>query len=284
VNPLEQIALAWQALVRSLLQLHRPRLWAPALILAVLELAAVALIWNFAHPALSAAMAPLLRALGGEPLLHYPNVLLSLPALHARFEVAILAIAGPLLGGATMLLFAAGFRRAALRPAAALGEAASRAASLVAVQLPVTLLGWWLAPALQFLVRPGHAGGLRALLFPVLVAGVALLLRALFLYLPAVVVLEGRNALQAFAELPRTWGRGGWGALLIALVPMIPAAVGPALASRFPALETRFGPEAMAGLEALQILVGVVAWLLYWGSTTLTYLGAVMDFDEWERD
>lgn len=281
MNPIEQIALAWQALSRTFLQSVRPGLWTPGLVLGGLQLLMLAALSNYAHPWVSWVTVPLLRRIAGEGMLHYPQVLRALPDLYSRCDFVLAAVAGSVLFGAATLLFAARFRRAPPSAGAALREAGRKSASLILVQLPVYALILGLAHALQRALRPGSSGGLTALLYLTGVVSVTGAARALFLYLPAVVVLEGRSAVQALRELPRTWTRGLWGALFLVFVLMLPLVPLQVLFGQGAALEARLGPEVMILLVLAQIVVGVATWFLLSGSATLTYLGAVMDFDEW---
>ena len=103
-------------------------------------------------------------------------------------------------------------------------------------------------------------------------------LQALFLYLPALVVLERRGLWRAFAGLPRAWARGFWAALLLGLVALLPLLPLDGLGQRSGLLVDRGAPElvGLAHRDAARSSGLAVSFLLA-GSSTLVYLGVVAD-------
>ncbi len=84
MEALEQLALTSQVSFRAVWSaLARPLVWVVLAGFVVPAAMAVALV-NFAHPALSPLMVPVVKALGGEAALHYPGLLARLPALLER--------------------------------------------------------------------------------------------------------------------------------------------------------------------------------------------------------
>ena len=75
-------------------------------------------------------------------------------------------------------------------------------------------------------------------------------LQALFLYLPAVVVLERRGLRGALAALPRTWARGFWAGLVLGAVALLPLLPFDALSQRVDLLVERGAPELVVWLTA----------------------------------
>src|SRR4029077_13357755 len=122
----EQVAFAVQALWRSVALAFRPAAWLPWLGIAALRVAVVALCWNFAHPAVSWFMAPLLARFAGPDALHYPGLFGALPAVFARTDVLIEVLVGPLAIGAALVVYADRFRGRAWVPGRALAEARRR--------------------------------------------------------------------------------------------------------------------------------------------------------------
>jgi hypothetical protein len=102
-------------------------------------------------------------------------------------------------------------------------------------------------------------------------------LQALFLYLPALVVLERRGLWRSFAGLPRTWARGFWAAFLLGLVALLPLLPLAGLGQGSGLLVERGTPELVGWVTAMQLLVGLAVSFLLAGSSTLVYLGAVAD-------
>jgi len=276
--PLEQVALAGQALARTLALLARPATWAPWIVLGAVQLALVVALWHFAHPWLSWALAPFIAGAGGEPLLHYPEVFRVLPALFGRANLVVGALLGPVVIGAATLLFARAFRGEPARAGAALAAAARLAPALVLVQLPFHLLVLGAGAVLGGVAGGGR--GLPALIATAGLAAASVVLQSLFLYAAALVALERRGALAALAALPRTWARGFWAALVL-------GAAGVAALLPFRLLEEQTGllvergtPELAVALVVAQIAAGLLVWYALAGSATLVYLGAMAPEDE----
>lgn len=281
MSALEQLALAGQALWLSLRELRAGRLWTPWLALGVLQLAVLMALLAFAHPLLAWAVAPLVRVIGGEPALHYPDFYRALPSLYSRVDLVVGSLAGAVVTGWSTRLFAARWRGHVLGPGEAWAETAPRALTLVLAQLPFQLLVLLFTTVIERLLV-GQGGLVRRLGYFVALGGVAGL-QALFLYVPALVVLERRGLWRALAGLPRAWERGFWAALLLGLAALLPLLPLDALGQRSDLLVDRGSPELVAWLTALQLLVGLAVSFLLAGSSTLVYLGAVADEPEEER-
>jgi hypothetical protein len=275
VNALEQLALAGQALQLTLRELRVVRLWAPWLALGALQLAGLTALLGFAHPLLAWALVPFVRITGGEPALHYPGFYRVLPYLYARADLVVGALAGAVAAGWSTRLFAARWRRQAAQPGEAWAETAPRALTLILAQLPFQVLVLLFTGLLERALA-GQAGFVRRLGYLAGLGGVVGL-QALFLYLPALIVLERQGLRQAFAGLPRAWARGLWAAFLLGLVALLPLLPLDALGQRSDLLVDRGTPELVAWLTGAQLLVGLAVSFLLAGSSTLVYLGAVAD-------
>ena len=275
MTALEQLALAGQALGLTLRELRAGRLWVPWLVLGVLQCAVLLGLVGFAHPLLAWAVAPFVRAIGGEPALHYPDFYRALPALYSRADLVLGSLAGAIATGWSTRLFAARWRQQALAVGGTWAEIAPRALTLVLAQLPFQLLVLLFTGLLDHALA-GQGGLVRRLGYFVTLGGVAGL-QALFLYLPALVVIERRGLWRAFAGLPRAWARGFWAALLLGLVALLPLLPLEGLGQRSDLLVARGTPELVAWLTAMQLLAGLAVSFLLAGSSTLVYLGAVAD-------
>ena len=273
MNALEQLALACQGSWLTLRAMRTGRLWAPWLALGALQSAALLALVGFAHPLLAWAVAPLVRAVGGEQALHYPDFFRSLPFLYSRAGLVLGALAGAIASGWSTRLFAAHWRRHPEAPGEAWAEAAPHALALVLGQALFTalVLAFTRQFALVFVDQPGLVRRIGALLA---LGGVAAL-QALFLYFPALVVLEHHGLWRALGSLPRTWARGFWSALLLAAASLLLLLPLDALGQRSDLLVSRGTPELVAWLTGVQLLVGLVVSFLLAGSSTLVYLGAV---------
>lgn len=276
MSVLEQVALAWQGAVRTLAQLGRPATWAPWLVLGAVQFVLLALLVNFAHPLLSAWMAPVVRRMGGEEALHYPGLFRALPGIYATCDLAIGAVLGSLVVGAATRIFANRFLGRPAAPLGALAEAGRRAFALVVAQLPFHLLalgialgagGWLESHSHSFVVR---------LLGTLAVVGGSLLAQSLFFYVAPLVILEGRSARSALREVPRTWPRGFWAALFLGAVLLIAVLPFQLLLGQSGLIAERGRPELIAVLAALQAAFTLLLWYALAGSATLVYLAAMM--------
>ena len=272
---LEQLSLAAQALWLTLRELRSGRLWAPWLALGLLQCAVLLALLNFAHPLLAWALAPFVRAIGGEPALHYPDFYRVLPFLYSRADLVIGSIAGAVATGWSTRLFAARWRRETLAAGGAWAETAPRALTLVLAQLPFQLLVLLFTRLLDRALA-GHGGLVQRLGYFVTLGGVGGM-QALFLYLPALVVLERRGLWRALAGLPRAWARGFWAALLLGVSALLPLLPLDGMGRGLGALVDRGAPELVGWVTAMQLLVGLTVSFLLAGSSTLVYLGAVAD-------
>ncbi len=270
---LEQLALAGQALRLTLRELRARRLWVPWLALGLLQCAVLLALVGFAHPLLAWAVAPFVRAIGGEPALHYPDFYRALPLLYAREDLVVGSLAGAVATGWSTRLFAARWRRETLPAGGAWAESAPWALTFVLAQLPFQLLVLLFTGLLDRLLA--GQGGLAQRLGSLVTLGGVAGLQALFLYLPALVVLERRGLWSAFAGLPRAWARGFWAALLLALVALLPLLPLAGLGSSL--LVDRGTPELVGWVTGMQLLVSLAVSFLLAGSSTLVYLGAVAD-------
>jgi hypothetical protein len=272
---LEQLALAGQALWLTARELRTGRLWAPWLVLGALQCAVLLALLGFAHPLLAWAVAPFVRAIGGEPALHYPGFYRALPFLYSRADLVVGALAGAVATGWSTRLFAARWHRETLPPGGAWAETAPRTLTLVLAQLPFQLLVLLFTGLLDRALA-GQGGLVRRLGHFATLGGVAGL-QALFLYLPALVVLERRGLWSALAGLPRTWARGFWAALLLGLVALLPLLPLAGLERGSGLLVDRGAPELVGWVTVMQMLLGLAVAFLLAGSSTLVYLGAVAD-------
>ena len=275
MSALEQLALAGQALGLTLRELRAGRLWAPWLVLGVLQCAVLLALLGFAHPLLAWAVVPFVRANGGDPALHYPDFYRALPFLYSRADLVLGSLAGAVATGWSTRLFAARWRQQTLTAGGAWAEIAPRALTLVLAQLPFQLLVLLFTGLLDHALA-GQGGLVRRLGYLVTLGGVAGL-QALFLYLPALVVLERRGLWRALAGLPRAWARGFWAALLLGLVALLPLLPLDGLGQWSDLLVDRGTPELVGWLTAMQLLTGLAVSFLLAGSSTLVYLGAVAD-------
>ncbi len=283
LNPIEQLALAWQALLHTVRQILRPALWAPFAMLGGIQLAVVAALWWFAHPWLSWAMAPFVTAVGGAEALHYPAVFRLMPGLYARVDLWLSVLVGAVATGAATLLFAKRFAGEPIAVGEAIGHAVRRAPALILATLPLNLLALGFSLGLErFVVQRGSSGLVLRVAPLVSLAGVAVL-QALFLYVAALVMLSGRGWLAALAALPTAAARGLWAALFLSAGSMAPHLPALWLGRSSSSVVERGVPEIVGALLVFQIASMLVAAFLLTGSATLVYQTAVAPASEETR-
>jgi len=100
----------------------------------------VLLFANFARPALSFVMAPVLEAVAGEHALHYPQALLALPDVVLRVGAAIELVWLPLVTAWSVMLFAAAYRGEDPHLLGALRTTLARAPRILVVGAPLVAL------------------------------------------------------------------------------------------------------------------------------------------------
>lgn len=279
MNPLEQVALGWQALRVAAREAGRARMWTPWLWPFAAQLLALVALVFAAHPLLSWAMAPAVDALAGRDVVRYPELFRRLPALAGRVELVIAATLGSLAAGASTRLFADAFLGRVPAPGAAIGEALRRAPALFIANLPVHAALLALALALQASAGVRLSSLTRAAL-PLVVLGGGVVVQAAGAYASALVMLERRSAFPALLALPGTWAKGFLPALV--LVGLCTLLVLPlhALAGQTGLIVDRGLPELTAWLSALRSGVAVVAAFLVTGGASVLFLSALATEDE----
>ncbi len=277
MSPLVQLALAAEGLWRALPRLGSARLWAPWLALGAVQCAVLLALPWFAHPAWSPLLAPLVRATAGEGALHYPGFFAALPLVWARADLVVVALAGPLAAGWSAALFAACWGGRETDPRTAWRAAAPRARALVLALLPLWVLTVYFQTGLPHAVaeQPGLVRRLAALAS---LGGVALA-QSLFVFVPALAVLERRGVLGTFAALPRAWARGFWAALLLGGIVALAGVPFARLDRLAGLLVVRQRPELVVGLVGAAVVVRLALSFVLAGAATLAYLGAVAGAD-----
>ncbi|MBI1799886.1 MAG: hypothetical protein HYR73_09420 [Candidatus Eisenbacteria bacterium] len=272
MNAFEQVAVAWQALLRSAAKLRRAGMWIPLLVFGATQFLVLASLWSFAHPLVSWFMVPLLHRIGGDGLLRYPNVFRVMPALFGQADLALGATVGAISVGALTIRFAAGARGTPIGAGSALGLAARRALPLVLANLPFNVLvfalsfglDWWLASR-------GSGGAVRKFSGLVVLSG-SIVLQSVFFFVTCEVVLAGHGVLGALAAVPRAAARGFWAAMFLGVLLVLPLLPIQMLSGRSSMLIDRGSPELVGWMLVAQIVIELVIWFLLAGGATLIYL------------
>jgi len=277
MSVIEQLTVAWQALLHTAADLRRGALWVPLLVLGAVQLAVVELMWWFAHPAVSWFMAPLLSRLAGPEVLRYPNVFRVMPGLYAQVDVVLGAVVGSVMVGAATMLFAAHARGQSPQVGEALGSAWKKALTLIVVNLPFNLLVVALSYGLEWWIAQRGSGAMvQRLSYGVVLLG-SVTLQAFFFYVAALVMLEGRGVVGTLAALPHSWARGFWAALLVGTLLLIPLLPIHLLSGNSSMLVDRGSPELVGWMVVIQWALGLVLWFLLAGTSTVLYLSLVVE-------
>ena len=287
MNVLEQIVIAWHALLFALRRLFSGALWLPWLLLGAAQLSLVMAIWWFAHPFVSWLMAPVLHRIAGEEALHYPAVFRAMPALYGRADVIVSASFGALAAGASTVLFAAALahEEGGPRPngGQGIGLAIRRALPLILVNLPLNLLVFGFAFGLESFLASRGSSGIVQKLGSFLTLGGALAIQSYFLYGTAWVVLGGKSVLGAWRELPYSAGRGYWAALFLGILMTLPILPLQQIARHVQTLISRGRPELAGWLVVTQVLATLVTAFVLTGAVTAVYHYAIARHDEEQR-
>lgn len=276
MSPLEQVAFGWQCLLGSLRACRSPGIWGPWLALFGLQALGVLACWWGAHPALSWAVAPLLRAIEGDAALRYPELFRRLPDLARDAGLVTGALAMPVLAGVSTRLFERSFRSGAAATGSAWAEGLSRWGALLIVALPVSLVALGLQGGLRSLDAVRLSSVARSLAPPAADA-VLLAVRAACAYAAALVVLGGLGGVRALLRIPSTWSAGLVPAA-VALGLLAPVGVlASAVVTASPGFIDRGAPEWVVVAVLLRAAVGAALGMLACGAATLAWLGSVAE-------
>jgi hypothetical protein len=271
MNAFVQIALGWQCLMVALRQMGRAGLWVPWLLLAALQVTMLIVIAGFAHPAVSAWMAPLLVRAAGSDVLHYPAVFDALPALQARGEFLIGLVPGIVLVGAATAQFGARYEGHAIAARAGLAQGVRRGGALLVAQLPFQILVLALTFVLEWWLTTRGSAGLTRKLAGLVGQWAAILLAVPFLFVPPLVMLGRHGAAGAWRELPEFMGRGGLAALALVLLGAAVRWPFAMLAVYGGRLVKPIAPELTLTLAVGQVLAAMVSGFLVAGAAALLY-------------
>lgn len=274
MNPLEPLALGFEAVRRALRELGSPPCGSAWALLALPLLLAVVALAFAAHPLLAGLLVGPLEATGLAGVLHYPDHFEVLPVLTRRAIGAAMLMAVPVLSAATMLHAHARWHGL---PAPRWRELWPRVPAYLVVTLPVLVAIGALHAALPLLDEVRLSSVTRRVL-PVAAGLLTWLLQAAGAWLLPRVVLAGLSPLQAWREWPQQMTRGFVPALVVTgLVSLLPLLLDAPLDAA-PSWIARGMPEAVVGWGLLRVLGMVAAaWLL---SMSMALLHEALPQDE----
>jgi hypothetical protein len=281
VSPLEQLAIGWVALARTLREARTWGFWAPVIAVFALQAVLVVLMVFAAHPLLSWGMAPLVRALSNDDALRYPELFRRLPGLVARADAWFLPVLGPLLAGWGTLVFADTFRGQRPQLSQALAQALSRAGTLIVASLPfhlvllVVMLG-------ESHLADGRISLVTRLFAPRIALGVRMFVQAVLLLVAPLVMLERRSLRETFTGLPGAARHAFLGALMIAAITSaLPLPFDTWAGKSVPMVASSL-PEKVAVVVLVSAFVQAASMVLSAGAAALLHRSVLAERDEWD--
>lgn len=280
MNPLEQLAVGWLATGRSVREWRTWAPWAPALAGALAHSALVLAIVFAAHPLLSWAMAPWLRAVSGDDALRYPELFRRLPGIVTRADRWWMPLYSPLLAGWATALFAVTFHGRERLPATSRRETLGRASTLVLASLPFHLLIAAIAVGESSMLA-GRVSTVTRALAPQVAQLLATVVRAVLLLVAPVVVLERRGLRGTLIALPGAAQHAFLGALMIAVLASLLPMPFDAWAARSAALVASGLPEKVAVVVLLRGAAQAVSLVFAAGAAALLHRSVLHDRGDW---
>jgi hypothetical protein len=280
VNALEQVAVAGEALARTIRLVRHPATWGWWLVPMLAGLATIAMFVGFAFPLWSRVTVVVLHRLGGERILHYPEALLALPVWMPRLTNLVSIAFGTLAAAAT---------------AAACGrlltghEATVRGVAWAALRRAPWL---WIATLPAFAVGSLAATGVRsgfALLGTSHIKGVIMiggawgvqvLVAAAFLLVVPLVVMGPATPWRAWSRLPECWKHAGVASLVVAGVLGVVELAAAAGAHHAVRVASHVAPDRMPIIFAATLGIDLVAAWLAAGSAAILFGALVEDREE----
>lgn len=262
MSPDSKIGLLFWSWKETLTAVRKPIVLMPFFIYALVQTALVAGLVFFMYPPFSFLFLPLLRWLGGESSLHYPNYFLGLPQAFDLLNLVMSGILGIGVAGLATLLFATGNRPAPL--GARLNLVGKRYGHLFAAWAVETACS--LAVIYCCAAWAASTPALAKYLAFARVLGV-ILVSALFAFTSALIMLETQPFARALGNSLKLFTRYGVYAFLFIGLPSLLQLPVQFLLSKSAVIVQKLNPEIIAGV----VLAGVVAGMI----TNYFILGAI---------
>lgn len=256
---MRQTSLLLWAWINTTRSLGRGRLWGPFLLYALLQSATIFVLTQFYQPWLSPVLVPILRALGGEGVLHYPVLYLALPVVFSRLSLVLDLVFGAWLFGAAFLFCWQSDRptepeNSGMRPAtAAWGKLMlARLPESVVLALLIIVL-----PSILFGSDMPGGWASRGIRYGSIVVGS--MIEALFIYAPLAILVEGRGVVRAIGRSFELTARIPVATFFAVLIPnLIQVPLSYAM-NRSETIVARLSPEVVAWVIVFSVLAYSVA-------------------------
>ena len=270
MNLIEQLTLGLQACRYTAREWFRLALWAPFALLFAAQLALLAILMLWAHPALSWALAPLVGRMAGPAALHYPEYFRHLPGLVWKLRGLADVLVGPLAFGLATRLFAWRWRGQPQLWTDAWRAVLPRWGALVGVSLPPFLVLTVLTYLGEHLVALRLSPLGRAAM-PGLLNVCGALIQVAWAYAVALIVLDRRGVMDAIRELPHTWVHGALPAVVVLALAALLQWPGGWLVERTGVVVDRGLPDLVALIVAARLVFALFGAFLVTGAVTLVW-------------
>ncbi len=249
----------------------RGRIWLPFVLIAAIQVLALAFVLNFYRGILSPLAVPVVTGLSSPAATHYPNFYLALPIVFSRLSLILSVLVTCLMVGAAIVLFAQAFGR--VEYMSAWQTARKRYPALVVVTLMLAL-GLFAVPYLslllprQVILENGMVRwGLRGLLLLL-----SILVQSFMIYSAAWILLRREGPLKGMVDSFRLTKSTFIPTFVIVALPALLLYPLSFLDSRADLFVTKFRPEAVGGLVLLQIVLELLFGFLLVGATTRIFI------------
>lgn len=263
MNPTRAIEEYLDALGNARLAIRSPSILLPFLAFGLLQCGMLALLAFFTWPPAAWATIPLVRALGGEPALHYPGHFVLLPSTYRLLYLPLVATVGFVAWSFGVWSMVAHHEVGMRTPARSFRTAIPKLLVIGVLFVGITVgLGRGLA-----LVTAAAPAGMATRV--VTMAGIAVIAaaQALLVYAPIVLRLRGGGPLRAIRSSARyAWRHFGATALLVATVLLAHVPLD-ALIGKSGDIVARFHPEVVFQLLVASALLEVVTALVLFAGT-----------------
>ncbi|NWF91203.1 MAG: hypothetical protein HXY50_17285 [Ignavibacteriaceae bacterium] len=244
---MHQVSLLLWSWIETTRCVGRGRQWVPFVLLWLVQAGVILLLTQFHRPLLAPFLMPILRLLGGEPVVHYPTFYLALPSLFSYFALAIdLLVASWTLGAAFLIAWQTD--HPAEPSGGAYGRARQAYGRLLLARLPLIVLFALLLYVLPGLLFGGsqEIGATRMRLFRYGSIGLGSLFEAFFLYVPLALLVGGRSVGGAIGRSFSMMGRMPVATLGAVLIPNLIQVPVSAMLRRADSVVRSMSPEMVA--------------------------------------
>ena len=272
MSPDSKIGLLFWSWKETLTAVRKPIVLLPFFVYALVQIFIVVGLGFFMYPPFSFIFIPLLRLLGGEMMLHYPNYFLGLPQAFDLLNLILSGILGIGVVGLATLLFAANERQTTLR--VRMKNVGGRYGHLLGAWAIETVMS--LAVIYSCAAWAASSPELGKYIAVARVLGVVLV-SALFAFTSALIMLERQSFPSAIAKSLGLFGRYGLAAFVLIGLPSLLQLPVQYLLSKSAVIVQKLNPEIIAGAVGAGIVAAMISSYLTIGAITNLYRIVVLE-------